>query len=192
MTVPRQVPSAMQCKRCNIVKPAQAFTPDLRMRAGLRSWCRQCVALYNRDWRRESARSTHAGKRVECTQCGEPLAPAPGRKYIMQICRTCAPDVRFRSMVKRYGVDKQMFEAMYLDQDGKCAIMSCLREAKAIDHDHVTGRVRGLLCLGCNVAVGFLESVTWMAAARDYLADGRWPGYVTPADLAQLLESEKP
>ncbi len=183
MIIPRPVPSEKQCKRCDEVKPAEAFCPERRMRDGLRSWCRQCVALYNRDWRREWARSTYAGRGAECGQCGELLPPARGRKYITQICRTCAPDVRFRSLVKRYGVDKQMFEAMYFDQDGKCAITSCVREAKAIDHDHLTGRVRGLLCQGCNIAIGFLESAQWMADAAEYV--------VTPADLAALLEASR-
>ncbi|WP_221305103.1 endonuclease domain-containing protein [Streptomyces sp. Ag109_O5-1] len=73
--------------------------------------------------------------------------------------------------MRRYGVDKQMFEAMYFDQDGKCAIENCRREAACIDHDHATGKVRGLLCQGCNVAIGFVEWQGWVAGARAYLVD---------------------
>lgn len=62
-----------------------------------------------------------------------------------------------------------MFEAMYFEQDGKCAIPVCRREAKVVDHDHVTGIVRGLLCQGCNVALGFLEDVLWTTGAHEYL-----------------------
>lgn len=72
--------------------------------------------------------------------------------------------------MKRYGVDKPMFEAMYFDQDGKCAIDSCDREAKCVDHCHATGRIRGLLCRGCNVAIGFVEDSAWMYGAAAYLA----------------------
>jgi hypothetical protein len=85
------------------------------------------------------------------------------------ICDVCAPDTRFRMLVQRYGVDKIMFEAMYFDQDGRCAIASCIREARSVDHDHQTGKVRGLLCQGCNIAVGFLENSVWMDGAREYL-----------------------
>jgi hypothetical protein len=63
-----------------------------------------------------------------------------------------------------------MFDAMYFDQDGKCAIESCLREAKSVDHNHMTGVVRGLLCQGCNVAIGFLENELWLKGANEYLA----------------------
>ena len=74
-------------------------------------------------------------------------------------------------MIRRYGVDKQMFEAMYFEQDGKCAIASCTREAKSVDHDHRTRKVRGLVCQGCNVALGFVESARWLTDALQYLAD---------------------
>lgn len=72
-------------------------------------------------------------------------------------------------MVRRYGVDRHMFAAMLFDQNGKCAIDSCVRPAVSIDHDHASGRVRGLVCQGCNVALGFVESSTWMADAKAYL-----------------------
>jgi hypothetical protein len=106
-----------------------------------------------------------------CTQCGCPIVRAPRTNPRKAICNECAPDDRFRSFVRRYGVDKAMFEAMYFDQDGKCAIASCQREAACIDHDHATGRVRGLLCQGCNVTIGFMEWPGWVAGARAYLVD---------------------
>jgi Recombination endonuclease VII len=62
-----------------------------------------------------------------------------------------------------------MFDAMYFEQDGKCAITSCYREAVSVDHDHATGKVRGLVCQGCNVALGFVEDAAWLDCAFDYL-----------------------
>jgi hypothetical protein len=64
-----------------------------------------------------------------------------------------------------------MFEAMYFDQNGECAVESCVREAKCVDHCHTTGRVRGLLCQGCNVAIGFLEDKVWLNGAWRYLQE---------------------
>jgi hypothetical protein len=64
-----------------------------------------------------------------------------------------------------------MWEAMYFEQDGKCAIATCTREAKSIDHNHITGKVRALVCQGCNVALGFVESASWLTAAIDYLGE---------------------
>jgi hypothetical protein len=47
------------------------------------------------------------------------------------------------------------FEAMLEMQDGKCAVCEEVPERQIhIDHDHVTGEVRGLLCFRCNITLG--------------------------------------
>lgn len=53
------------------------------------------------------------------------------------------------------------YDAMLLSQDGKCAI--CGTETSAgkgrfsVDHDHGTGKIRGLLCNNCNAGIGLLK-----------------------------------
>jgi hypothetical protein len=57
-------------------------------------------------------------------------------------------------------------------QDGKCAICGCLPNGKrlSIDHDHNDGKIRGLLCSNCNLALGlFKDSVTNLSKAISYL-----------------------
>jgi hypothetical protein len=74
-----------------------------------------------------------------------------------------------RQRIMLYGVDRAMWDAMYFEQDGLCLI--CLeREAYVVDHDHDTGKVRGLLCLGCNTMLGFLETSGRLAAAKSYMS----------------------
>lgn len=76
--------------------------------------------------------------------------------------------------VKKYGIDEAMFNAMSENQDHKCAICGKhaneQKKSMAIDHDHNTGKVRGLLCSSCNTALGnFNDSISNMKAAIGYL-----------------------
>ena len=55
-----------------------------------------------------------------------------------------------------YGISPEDYDAMLAKQGGLCAI--CLNAAKlVVDHNHTTGRVRGLLCPECNQAIGLLR-----------------------------------
>ena len=56
--------------------------------------------------------------------------------------------------------------------DGLCHLCKA-RPGVSIDHNHDTGRVRGLLCQGCNSALGVLgDSVEGLQRAIKYLAGG--------------------
>jgi hypothetical protein len=66
-----------------------------------------------------------------------------------------------------------MYEAMLTSQGGVCAICGRPPSEKrrlAVDHDHATGAVRGLLCVPCNQALGrFQDSPDVLAAAAMYV-----------------------
>lgn len=82
-----------------------------------------------------------------------------------------------------YGITPEMFDNMYYEQGGKCAI--CLRDLRLnekgynelhIDHDHETMYVRGLLCSRCNLAIGqFEDSITYLQSAVLYLQNTKTP-----------------
>ena len=61
----------------------------------------------------------------------------------------------------RYGITLEDYDAMLVAQGGGCAL--CQRfpnegRRLAVDHDHETGRIRGLLCNPCNVMLGWYEA----------------------------------
>ena len=86
-----------------------------------------------------------------------------------QIQRECD-----RHREKLYGITREALNQRILDQAGKCAACTNLLtpgRGTHIDHDHATGRVRGLLCLQCNVALGHVQdSPERLQALIDYLA----------------------
>ena len=80
----------------------------------------------------------------------------------------------------RYGITEQQYEDMLREQNGVCAI--CHRTNNEIiketgeprnlhvDHNHATGKIRGLLCGGCNKSIGQLgESIDLLMRAIEYL-----------------------
>jgi hypothetical protein len=83
-----------------------------------------------------------------------------------QRARAGAEAYRERFLMRRYGITGSDYEGMLEGQNGVCAI--CGRPEtrrtkggkvgrRAVDHDHVTGRVRGLLCHRCNAGIAYLS-----------------------------------
>ncbi len=73
------------------------------------------------------------------------------------------------SLKTNYGITLQEFDAMVAEQDGRCAICSTVAPLN-VDHNHLTGEVRGLLCRQCNTGIGSLkESAEIMRSAAAYL-----------------------
>lgn len=67
--------------------------------------------------------------------------------------------MRWQKLHKRYGISVNEWEEMLLKQNSGCAICGKELDARTahVDHDHETGKVRGLLCRACNFALGQLQ-----------------------------------
>lgn len=76
-------------------------------------------------------------------------------------------NTRLRSM---YGIDLLTYQKMSASQQGACAICGGMDCKLFVDHDHKTGRVRGLLCSACNLLLGKArESEEILLRAASYL-----------------------
>jgi len=126
----------------------------------------------------------HGGRRTEpvdgkliCSKCGEnkPVEQfyenghrknKPNVKKYQTVCKTC---IRKQMAQVRYNITEKQFEDLFTKAAGRCAI--CKEETDlVIDHDHITGEVRGLLCGDCNRGIGFLdENPKILASAIKYV-----------------------
>jgi len=114
------------------------------------------------------------------------LNPVVKAGYRQSRCRKCFNDRfngRYKDKVREYGLKRDFgisvedYNSLLNLQGGVCAI--CEREqvdkSLAVDHDHVTGEVRGLLCQRCNQAIGLLrEDQKIFVSAYEYLNRTRW------------------
>lgn len=58
---------------------------------------------------------------------------------------------------KQYGMTLAEFNQTLQGQGGGCAICNSNTKRMHVDHDHETGRVRGILCARCNLGVGYFK-----------------------------------
>ncbi len=66
--------------------------------------------------------------------------------------------------LKRYGLTVESYNSLFLKQNGCCAgcnlHQSEFNRNFAVDHCHTTGKVRGLLCVACNLVIGHAQDDT--------------------------------
>ena len=72
-----------------------------------------------------------------------------------------------------YGITIEQYKQMLSSQNNRCAICGNtfkIHRGTHVDHNHQTGKVRGLLCNGCNIGIGSLkDSLIIVRAAVKYL-----------------------
>ncbi len=81
-------------------------------------------------------------------------------------------EINAKGRLARYRLTKADFNVLWIKQSGLCAICSEPLDLHKyrIDHNHITGEVRGLLCASCNTAIGlFKDSIKSLIQAVRYL-----------------------
>jgi adenine-specific DNA methylase len=139
-----------KCTKCGKTKPLTEFWKDRSKKHGYSARCKPCKTAAHGIYRKVSG---YDRIRYWRDPAGE----------------------RERHLVRKYGITQANYDAMFKAQDGKCAV--CRKEqARAfdVDHDHVTGMVRGLLCTSCNRMIGHAgDSSARLKAAAKYLQSCR-------------------
>lgn len=82
-----------------------------------------------------------------------------------------SPRARKPTRAVQLGVTDDDYARMLAAQDGHCALCPATPKTRrfSVDHDHATGRVRGLLCHRCNRALPTWITPRWLNAAAAYL-----------------------
>jgi len=82
--------------------------------------------------------------------------------YYKEYYKTHKKDLRYYVIQRKYSLTKDDFDKLLRDQNYRCAI--CNKPFNLpdthniyIDHNHRTGKVRGLLCPKCNSGIGYFE-----------------------------------
>lgn len=168
-----------RCPKCETLKSVEDF---YRLKSGPRKgWIQgYCKACTNAERRRRYLASPEQQERqrehaARWYQENKERASASRKEYYARTKSARARtgrDWRFR---EKYGITHDDYDAMVSAQGGLCA--ACGGEQQhgwkrlCVDHDHATGRVRGLLCDYCNRAVGLLrDDASRAQRLADYLS----------------------
>jgi len=174
LEIPKMVSQTIQnsgriCTACGLWKPANEFYRNSRKRGGIKSKCAQCTRIQNANRRAARLEQYRAIER-------------DSKKRRSDARRITAVEASAGWRLKhKFGLTLGEFFALVTAQNGECAI--CKKGiavysrgrgnpgAACIDHDHATGKVRGVLCHACNTALGlFADNAERLEAAARYLA----------------------
>lgn len=128
------------CTKCRLERNITEFPPK---RNTVSSWCRPCCRSYAKERRKDPA-------------------------YRAKRNRAAA----ISSLKTKYDLTPEEYQEMSERQGFVCAICGEVSPGRnlAVDHDHVTGKVRGLLCIKCNRSLGgFKDDPVRLRRAADYL-----------------------
>lgn len=138
------------CRKCGQELSLKDFPALASMRLGVRKICKKCYSSHSRDWTVKN------------------------------------PDRSFDGHLRRsFGITLADYNAMLEQQGGVCAICGGGPTARSnrrrgggkvfiprlvVDHDHASGKVRGLLCSTCNTGIGGLkDDAALVRRALEYL-----------------------
>lgn len=145
-------------KTCNKCKELKTFFEFFKDRAnktdGHYSICKACKTASTLSWRKNNREKYNKTQRE-----------ANKRNYP-------------KSRLQRYKITPEEHAKMLMEQKGVCAICKQLPKGKrplAVDHDHKTLKVRGLLCFGCNRAIAILDNKEKLEEAILYLKRHKYP-----------------
>lgn len=134
-------PGLKLCRKCGRTAPLEEFGNNKLNKDGHQHSCRSCESAKSAKWNRDHPEQFKRNQRT----------------YHLR---------------KTYGLSREQYDALMELQDSRCPIcLGPLTTRIYVDHDHDTGRVRGLLHNRCNGGLGLLgDSLENLRRAIEYLA----------------------
>ena len=153
-----------RCPRCKEDKPRTCFYSRKRSKDGLNCYCKECSKAIRTKFYREN--------KVKCNKWSADYRKQNKKK------------IDDGERKRKFGLELGEFDKTKDAQKGLCAICGLPESAKrknkvkelAVDHNHTTKEIRGLLCHKCNIALGLLKvdifGILPLQKAIKYLENG--------------------
>lgn len=144
------------CQKCGITQLFVEFYKNKLCAGGYDTTCKSCMKLQARTYYKEN------------------------KKEVLTRINNGWLDQKARVLKEKYGMTLDDYKFLHDEQEGKCKLCNSYKELLAdrtdqlvVDHCHSSGKVRGLLCQHCNMALGlFKDSINTLTNALEYLKNG--------------------
>ena len=139
-----EIPDTKECSKCGVTKQAYEFSTNRYVFDGLRSRCRLCDRNRFAEWKSSKPKGS-----------------------IEEQARVC-------NLIRNFGITTDDYDAILAVQGGVCALCKkppfAGKKRMAVDHDHKTGEIRGLLhVMPCNKLLVGSHTADTLRAALEYL-----------------------
>ena len=158
------------------------------------SWCKSCRSRYDREYYNKHTDRIKAYRREQYKKNPNHFKDIQNkwkvahpekvsefqRNWYRKNCYGKSLHMPTQKVLQKHGLSLEEYGQLWIEQEGVCGICRCkyiptkpkIRECLHIDHDHLTGKIRGLLCPSCNIGLGaFKDNPTYLKSAIQYLEE---------------------
>lgn len=139
------------CPDCKIEKFFMDFYRAKSRKNGLYAYCKDCTRNQAQKWY-----STEKGRFTRERYKKSPKGIEVNKKWRKSVKGKLSS--RKNSLKHNYGMTLDQWNILFQKQNGACLICKRSDKKLTVDHDHKTGKVRGLLCNWCNTRLGWMEN----------------------------------
>lgn len=149
------------CKQCRIKKNEDEFYKSKTNIDGFYNKCKVCTEKYSKEYRKKNSIKVNLINKA-WVKANPEKVKAKYHKY-----------TKTTRLFHRYNLSSEEFNSLLDTQNKLCAICFGINKSGrslSVDHNHTTGKVRGLLCHKCNVGIGlFNDRIDLLVNAISYL-----------------------
>lgn len=160
-----------ECSGCHLDLPVADYAKATRTKDGVQGVCRECSKGYaqKRYDTPEVAKQYAAQRRAAYQESIDERRAEARERYWANPARAAKASRKWL-LNSKYGLTMEEYDERLAQQNGQCAICLVDVEKPHVDHDHVTGQVRALLCSPCNTAIGSMrDNASIMRRAAEYV-----------------------
>lgn len=150
------------CNYCKTHKEFSEFHKDKSKKNGVVTICKECCSIKNKLYRLKNIEVIKHRKAKYHSEHSEEIRNKAKEWYANNKDKASATSREYR-LKNKYGLSKEDYFVLGEKQNWKCAICGSKDSRNknssnlSVDHNHITGEVRGLLCHPCNAGIGYLQ-----------------------------------